>query len=86
MTTLMITHEVDDVEHWLASPKRMEFFGPLDMTARTFIDPSRPNQVGLIVECPSMEAFNEALKSDGAAEAMKHDGVQPDTIRILVEP
>lgn len=28
MTTLMILHEVDDVDHWLSSSRRAEFFGP----------------------------------------------------------
>ena len=34
MITLMIFHEVDDVEHWLASPKREELFGPLGIKVR----------------------------------------------------
>ena len=29
MATYLITHEVDDVEHWWNSPKREEVFGPL---------------------------------------------------------
>ena len=85
MKTLMIFHEVDDVDHWLKSPKRQEFFGPLGMTARTFVDPEKSNRVGLIVEVPSMELFQEAMASPGAAEAMKFDGVRPDTIRVLTE-
>jgi hypothetical protein len=85
MTTLMIFHEVDDVDHWVSSPKRNEFFGSLGMTARTFVDPDKTNRVGLIVEVPSMEAFQEAMASDGAAEAMKFDGVRPQTIVTLVE-
>jgi antibiotic biosynthesis monooxygenase (ABM) superfamily enzyme len=28
MPTLIVFHEVDDVDHWLASPKRKEYFGP----------------------------------------------------------
>ncbi|MBI2705182.1 MAG: hypothetical protein HYX32_07840 [Actinobacteria bacterium] len=85
MMTLMIFHEVDDVDHWVSSPKRNEFFGSLGMTARTFVDPDKTNRVGLIVEVPSMEAFQEAMVSDGAAEAMKFDGVRPQTIVTLVE-
>jgi hypothetical protein len=50
MPTLLVFHEVDDVDHWLASPKREELFGPLGMTARTFRDPEGSNRVGLIVE------------------------------------
>ena len=86
MPTLMIFHEVDDVDHWVKSPKREEFFGPLGMTARTFIDPEKTNRVGLIAEIPDMDAFQKMLQSEAGAEAMKHDGVRPETILVLVEP
>jgi hypothetical protein len=34
-----------DKDHWLASPKREEFFGSLGITnIRTFVDPQNPNQ------------------------------------------
>jgi hypothetical protein len=85
METLLVFHEVDDVEHWLASPKREEFFGPKGMTVRTFRDPQGSNRVGLIVEVPSISAWEEALQSEGAAEAMKFDGVRPETIVGFVE-
>jgi hypothetical protein len=85
MATVLVFHEVDDVDHWLASPKREEFFGPLGMTARTFRDPGGSNRVGLIAEVPSIEAWEEALQTEEAAEAMKYDGVRPETIVALVE-
>jgi hypothetical protein len=85
METLLVFHEVDDVDHWLSSPKREELFGPLGMTARTFRDPAGSNRVGLIVEVPDVAAWEEALKTDAAAEGMKSDGVRPDTILGLVE-
>ena len=60
--------------------------GPLGMTARSFVaDREKSNRVGLIVEVPSMDAFQEALGSEAAAEAMKFDGVRPETIVILAE-
>jgi hypothetical protein len=41
--------------------------------------------VGLIIEnVPSLEALTEALHGDDAAEAMKHDGVIPDTVELFV--
>jgi len=86
MPTLMIFHEVDDVEHWLSSPKREEVFGPLGITVRTFIDPEKSNRVGLIVQVPDMETFQRIMESEAAAEAMKFDGVRPETILVLVEP
>ena len=78
-------HEVDDVDHWLASPKREEYFAPLGMTVRTFRDPGGSARVGLMVEVPSIEAWQAELQTEGAAEAMKYDGVRPETIVGLVE-
>jgi hypothetical protein len=85
METLLVFHEVDDVDHWLGSSKREELFGPLGMTARTFRDPAGSNRVGLLIQVPDVAAWQEALESDAAAEAMKFDGVRPDTIVGLVE-
>ena len=85
MPTLLIFHEVDDVDHWLASPKRDEFFGPLGMTVRTFRDPAGSKRVGLIAEVPDIAAWEAALQTEAAAEAMKFDGVRPETILALVE-
>ncbi len=85
MATMIVLHEVDDVDHWLASPKRDEFFGLMGMTARTFIDPEKANRVGLIVEAPDPDTFRRALESKEAAEAMKYDGVRPETVVMLVE-
>jgi hypothetical protein len=85
MPTILVFHEVDDVDAWLASPKREELFGPMGMTARTFRDPQGSNRVGLLVEVPDVETWEKALQTDEAAEAMKHDGVRPETILGLVE-
>lgn len=85
MATLVIFHEVDDVDHWLASPKRQEVFGPLGITVRTFVDPQKSNRVGLIAEVPDMAAFQSVMESEAAAEAMRHDGVRADTLVMLVE-
>ena len=85
MTTLLAFHEVDDVKHWLSSPKRVEVFGPMGITVRTFVDPEGSNRVGLIVEVPDMAAFQEAMASEAAADAMKFDGVRAETLLILAE-
>ncbi len=85
MPTLLVFHEVDDVDHWLASPKREEVFGPLGITIRTFRDPEGSNRVGLIAEIPDMAAFQEIRESEAGADAMKFDGVRPETLLTLVE-
>jgi hypothetical protein len=85
MATYVITHEVDDVDHWLSSPKREEVFGPLGVSVRTFTDPNGSNKTALIAEISDMEAFQEFMKTDAAADAMKHDGVHPETLLVLSE-
>jgi hypothetical protein len=49
------------------------------------VDPEKTNRVGLIVDVPDMETFQRTLESEAAAEAMKFDGVRPETIVTLVE-
>jgi hypothetical protein len=50
MTTVLITYEVDDVQHWLASPTRTAAFESAGFTVRPFVDPAVANQVALLVE------------------------------------
>jgi hypothetical protein len=85
MATYVITHDVDDVEHWLRSPKREELFGPMGITIRTFRDPNGSKSVALIAEIPDMEAFRDVMRSEDAADAMKYDGVHPDTLLVFSE-
>src|SRR3954453_21419603 len=85
MATYVITHEVDEVEHWLRSPKREEVFGPMGITVRTFRDPDGSKKTALIAEIPDIEAFQEVMKSEAAADAMKHDGVDPKTLLMFSE-
>jgi len=83
MPTILVFHEVDDVDHWLQSPGRQNAFGPLGITAQLFTDPAKSNRVGLIVEVPDMGAFQKFMQSEAAADAMKSDGVRPDTLLVL---
>lgn len=85
MTTVIAYHEVDDREHWLASPKREEVFGPLGITHRTFLDPENPNRAAILAEIPDMDAFQAMMQSQEGADAMQHDGVRADTLIMLLE-
>jgi hypothetical protein len=86
MPTIIGHHDVRDKDHWLASPKREEFFGPLGVTnIRTFVDPQNPSHVAVSMDVADMDALMGAMQSEGAAEAMAHDGVLPETLVILVE-
>ena len=65
--------------------KREEFFGPLGITVRTFLDPQNPNRAALLADVPDMDAFQKAMESQEAADAMAHDGVRADTLVMLIE-
>ena len=86
MPTVIGHHDVKDTEHWLASPRREEFFGPLGITnIRTFVDPQNPTHVAVLMDVHDMDALMAAMQTPGAAEAMDGDGVLADTLVILVE-
>ncbi len=85
MATYLVVHEVDDVDHWCNSPRRQEVFGPLGISVRPFRDPQGSNRVGLIAEIPDMALFQEFMRSEEAAAAMRHDGVRPETLLVLGE-
>ena len=86
MPTVIGYHQVKDTKHWLASPMREKFFGPLGVTGiRTFVDPQNPTRVAVLMEVPDMNALKTAMSTPGAAEAMAHDGVLAETLVILAE-
>ncbi len=86
MPTVFAYHDVKETEHWLASPKREEVFGPLGVTnIRTFVDPEKPTRVGVLMDVADMGAVMAAMETEEAAEAMAFDGVLPETLVILVE-
>jgi hypothetical protein len=86
MPTMVAHHDVKDVAHWLASPKRAEVFAPVGVTnIRTFTDPRNPNHVALVADVADLAALEKFMQSDEAAAAMAHDGVLPETLVILIE-
>ncbi|HEY5230426.1 MAG TPA: hypothetical protein VIJ96_06595 [Acidothermaceae bacterium] len=87
MPTVIGHHNVKDKDHWLASPKREEVFGPLGVTnIRTFVNPQDPTQVAVLMDVADLDVMMKAMQDDPAmGEAMAYDGVLPETLVILVE-
>ena len=86
MPTVIGHHDVRDKDHWLASSRREEFFGPLGVTnIRTFVNPANPTHVAVLMDVADMDALMAAMQTDSGAEAMAQDGVLPETLTILVE-
>ena len=87
MPTVVAHHKITKgAEHWLNSPRREQFFGPLGVTnIRTFVDPQDSTRVALVMDIADMDAVMQAMKGEAAAEAMANDGVVPESLVILVE-
>ena len=87
MPTVIAYHRIEKgKDHWLGSPKRKEFFGPLGVTnIRTFVDPQHPDQVAVLMDIADMDAVMASLDGPQAREAMAHDGVVPESLVILIE-
>lgn len=85
MPKLIATHEVDDVAHWLSSPKREEVFDGVATDITTFVLPGEPNKVALSMDVADMAAFEAVMKSAAGAEAMKYDGVRPETLVVYMK-
>jgi hypothetical protein len=85
MPTVLVFHEVEDVDHWLRSPKRDEILGSAGISARTFRDPLGSNRVGLIMEVPDAAAIKAILQAEETVAAMEYDGVRPTTLVVLEE-
>ena len=86
MPTVIGYHEVKDTQHWLASPKREEVFGPLGVTnIRTFVDQEKPTRVAVLMDVADMDGLMAAMQTPAMADAMEFDGVLPETLVILTE-
>ena len=89
-THLVITHEVDDAEHWLAAwrgedSRHALFKANGAAHVHTFSSADNPNLTGLVVAVEDMNALNAMLGSDEGMAAAAEDGVRRDTLTVLTE-
>ncbi len=88
MATFMATHDVDDVDHWLKSPLLGEIVARFEgATVRKFSNPEGSNTTGVLLDVPDhlVPQMMEHMESEEVLEKEKADGVQHDTILLLVE-
>jgi hypothetical protein len=87
MATVLVFQEVEDVDRWIgATDVRDRFFAPLGITARLFRDPAGSNRVGMIVNAPSLEIWQQAITKPAVVEALGETGAKTLTAVTLVEP
>jgi ketosteroid isomerase-like protein len=89
-TTVAVTHDVKDGDHWLAAwqgeDSRHDLFKQHGVAnVRVFQNPESPNQTGLLIAVADMAAFEAMLSSDEGAAAKAEDGVKEKSMRTYVE-
>jgi ketosteroid isomerase-like protein len=89
-TTVAITHDVKDADHWLAAwmgeNSRHDMFAQHGVAnVRVFQNPDTPTQIGLLVDATDMEAFYAFLNSEEGAAAKAEDGVIDKGMRTYME-
>jgi ketosteroid isomerase-like protein len=89
-TYLNVTHEVEDIERWLAAwegpeGRRRTFAEHGVGSVRVFRSPDDPKRVGLLVEVLDLAALQSYMVSPDAAAAKAADGVVDSTLRFMTE-
>jgi ketosteroid isomerase-like protein len=89
-TTLVVTHDVEDADHWLEAwqgedSRRGMFAEHGAPHVRVFQSPDEPNQTGLLIDVIDMAAFEAMLSSAEGAAAKAEDGVVDSSMRVYVE-
>ena len=87
---LMITHEVEDADKWMAAwrgdDSRHQLFKNNGAAhVHTFQNADSPNQTGLVISVTDMDAINAMLTSEEGQAAAATDGVKVDTMQLLTE-
>ena len=87
---VMVYHEVDDGDHWLAAwsgedSRRDQFKAHGAAHVHTFRHADNPNLTGLVISVTDMDAFNAFLASEEGAAAAEADGVDLAETTILME-
>ena len=85
---VMILHEVDDAERWLAAwrgeDSRHDLFRANGAArVHTFQSEDNPNLTGLVIAVEDMQALTDMLSSDEGRAAAKADGVIADSMKVL---
>jgi uncharacterized protein (TIGR02246 family) len=87
---LVIIHEVENADRWLAAwrgeDSRHKLFQDNGAAhVHTFLSVDKPNLTGLVINVTDMGALQAMLESDNGVAAAEADGVRRETIRVLRE-
>ena len=85
MAKIVVTAQVEDAVKW---EERFRTHGDL-FRSQTVLTPisfavTGENEVAIYSEAEDLDTYMEILESDATAEAMAHDGVKRETVKVYV--
>jgi ketosteroid isomerase-like protein len=88
--TMIVTHEVEDFDHWLAAwqgeHSRHEMFAEHGVPGtRLFQSVDDPNTIAVLMDVTDMDAMQAFLSSPEGATAKAEDGVKDSTMKAYAE-
>ncbi len=79
MPTIIARHKVGDINAWLEGHEdRLELFGPVSSSFRTFQDTDDPNSVVIIIETDDVEKLASVINDPAHDEVkVRHTVIEP---------
>ena len=85
MAKMVLTAQVENLEEWeKAFRTHGDLFRSQKLGSPILIGTTGDNEVALYEEVADFDSFTKALESSETAEAMAHDGVRRETVKIFV--
>jgi hypothetical protein len=85
MTKVIITAEVEDAAKWEQGFRsHADLFREMTIQNSIELTTNDKNQVCLCAEPADLDKYLEILNAPVTAEAMGHDGVKKDTVKVFV--
>ena len=85
MAKIIVTAQVNDLDEWEAGFRTHgSLFRDLGISSPVHFGTAGNNEVGIYEEVADLDKMMESLTSPQVIEAMEHDGVRRETVKVIV--
>ena len=85
MAKVILTADVEDSAKWEQGFRtHVDLFRSMSVSKPIQLTTNENNEICLCIQPDDLEKYLEVLDSDATAEAMAHDGVKRDTVKVYI--